>query len=139
MEKFRVDRVKKAMEKVAIDKWDRQGTHEWKFVKVENIPNAIPMSNMDHTVHDIHCILKACYKVARKRFVDTVCMQGTDHHLLSGDDSPLRIFSPLFITSLTHEQLESIAGEDQSATHLRKTLQAEIKALEDGRKLLRTV
>jgi len=93
---------------------------------------------MDHTVLDIHSILRAYYKVARKRFLDTVCMQGTDYHLLSGGDSPLRIFSPMFITSLTNEQHESIAGEDPSSKHLRKTLKLEIKALEDGKKLLRT-
>lgn len=94
---------------------------------------------MDHTVLDIHSTLKAYYKVARKRFVDTVCMQGTDYHLLSGSDSPLRIFSPMFITSLTNEQLESIAGEDPSSRHLRKTLKREINVLEDGKKLLRAV
>ena len=136
---FRMDRQMKAMEKLAVDKWDNRGISEGKFVKLDNIPKAIPMGNMDHTVLDIHSILKAYYKVARKRFVDTVCMQGTDYHLLSGDDSPLRIFSPLFITSLTNDQLESIAGENPSSKHLRKTLKLEIKALEDGKKLLRTL
>lgn len=29
-----------------------------------------------HTVRDIHDILKSCYKVARKRCVDNVCMKG---------------------------------------------------------------
>jgi hypothetical protein len=139
LQKFRMDRVQKALEDVAQEKFSRHGSPEGKFVKLESIATAIPMGNVEHTVLDIHSILKSYYKVARKRFVDTVCMQGTDYHLLSGDGSPLRIFSPLFVSSLTNEQLESIAGEDPSSKRLRKALKLEIKALEDGKKLLRTV
>lgn len=36
----------------------------------------------DHTVQDIHGILESYYKVARKRFVDNVCMQAVDYYLV---------------------------------------------------------
>jgi Dynamin central region/Dynamin family len=133
LQKFRMDRVKKALESAAqVDPTER-------WVRLERAVTSVPMGNVEHTILDIHAILKSYYKVARKRFVDNVCMQGTDYHLLSSDDSPLRIFSPLFVSSLANEQLESIAGEDPSSKRLRKTLKLEIKALEDGKKLLRTV
>ena len=133
LQKFRVDKVKKALESPArADPTER-------CVGLEKAITLVPIGNVEQTILDIHAILKSYYKVARKRFVDTVCMQGTDYHLLSSDDSPLRIFSPLFVSSLTNGQLESIAGEDPSSKRLRKTPKLEIEALEDGKKLLRTV
>lgn len=139
LQRFRMDRVQKTLKDIAQEKYDKYGSPEGKFVKLESITTAIPWTNVEHTVLDIHSILKSYYKVARKRFVDTVCMQGTDYHLLSGDGSPLRIFSPLFVSSLTNGQLDSIAGEDPSSKRLRKALKLEIQALEDGTKLLRTM
>lgn len=59
-----------------------------------NASQRAPLSNMEHTLRDIHDILKSYYKVARKRFVDNVCIRGTDCHLTTGPDTPLRIFSP---------------------------------------------
>jgi hypothetical protein len=134
-----MDRIQKALKDIAQERFTRHGESEGKFVKLERIATAIPVGNAEHTVLDVHSILKSYYKVARKRFVDTVCMQGTDYHLLSGDGSPLRIFSPLFVSSLTNEQLESIAGEDPSSKRIRKAMKLEIKALEDGKKLLKTI
>jgi len=59
-----------------------------------NASRRAPLSNMEHTVRDIHDILKSYYKVARKRFVDNVGIQGTDFHLIIGTDTPLLVFSP---------------------------------------------
>ena len=39
-----------------------------------NAAQRTPVGNMEHTVRDIHDILRSYYKVARKRFVDNVCM-----------------------------------------------------------------
>ena len=69
-------------------------------------------SNLKHTVNDLHDILHSYYKVARKRFVDIVCMQAADYFLVTGHDAPMRVFSPRFVSELTNEQLEAIAGED---------------------------
>ena len=63
-------------------------------------------------------------------------MQAADYHLAHGPDSPLRVFSPAFVKSLTKEQLEAIAGEDLSKKRKRAELDREIKSLEDGMKLL---
>ena len=101
------------------------------FVKHQSNSN-----NLDFVVHDLHDILSAYYKVARKRFVDVVCMQGTDYHLIAGPDTPLKVFTPEFVSSLSREQLESIAGEDLSTRRKRKELRNEIANLEKGRKVL---
>jgi hypothetical protein len=46
------------------------------------------MSNVDHTVQDIHDILESYYNVARKRVVDKVNMQAVDYHLVLGPGAP---------------------------------------------------
>jgi hypothetical protein len=40
---------------------------------VDKIFRPVLMSNLEHIVGDIHNILKAYYKPARERFVDTIC------------------------------------------------------------------
>ena len=39
-------------------------------------------------------------------------MQAADYFLVTGHDAPMRVFSPRFVSELTNEQLEAIAGED---------------------------
>jgi hypothetical protein len=95
------------------------------------------MNNVEHTIQVIHDILKLCYKVARKPFVDTACMQGSDFYLLTGAISPLRIFGTVFLSELSAAQLDAIANEDTPIKKLRKNLKNEITALEEGMKLLR--
>ncbi|KAF2230737.1 dynamin GTPase [Viridothelium virens] len=108
-----------------------------KVVRFEDITTAEPpMSNTQHTVRELHDILFSYYKVARKRFVDNVCMQAVDHHLISGLESPLQLFSSDFVTDLSEEELEDIAGEDEGLKRQRKQLEKEIKDLEAGRKIL---
>jgi hypothetical protein len=94
------------------------------------------MSNLDYTIRDIHDTLKSYYKVARKRFADTVVMQGADHFLVMGPESPLKVFSPGFVADLTDEQLEAICGEDAFTRRKRKQLRKEIRDLEVGKKIL---
>lgn len=95
-----------------------------------------PMSNIDHTVQDIHDILSSYYKVARKRFVDNVCLQATGYHLVHGPNTPLKLFSPEFVSDLSDEQLEEIAGEDLALKRKRAQLKKEIHDLEAGRRTL---
>jgi hypothetical protein len=107
-------------------------------------------------------ISRAYYKVAHKRFVDTVCMQyvfsellppppylpqmnkadsenfnrGADHYLVTGPDTPLKVFSPNSVAGLTDMQLEAIAGEELGTKRKSKQLQKEIRDLEAGKKIL---
>ena len=93
-------------------------------------------TNLEHTVCDIHDILKSYYKVARKRFVDNVMMQAADYHLVTGPDSPIKVFTPAFVSDLTAEQLEQIAGEHTATKRRRAELKREIESLEKGKKMI---
>ena len=94
------------------------------------------MSNVDHTVRDIHDILDSYYKVARKRFVDNVCMQAADHYLVTGPEAPMKLFSPPWVNDLSDERLEEIVGEGRASKRRRLELQREVEDLEAGKAVL---
>ncbi|CZT13817.1 uncharacterized protein RAG0_17308 [Rhynchosporium agropyri] len=105
-------------------------------IRLEDIMSHHPMSNIEHIVQDLHDILKSYYQVTWKRAVDIVCIQAAQHHLISGPGTPLKLFSPAFVSVMTSEQLQEIAGEDPSQIRKRKLLQKEIEDLEKGKKIL---
>lgn len=112
----------------------RQGYGE--VVRLGDALKGQNMSNDSHTVHDIHDILKSYYKVTRKTFVDNVCKQATDHFLLAGPDSPLYLFSPVFVSRLSTTELENIAGELPGTKRIRAQLGKEIASLTEAKKIL---
>ncbi|KAI9700516.1 MAG: hypothetical protein M1820_006815 [Bogoriella megaspora] len=95
-----------------------------------------PMSNTEHTIREMHDILRAYYQVAQKRFIDYVCIQAADHHLINGPKSPLKLFSPSYVMGLSEEQMDNVASEDPALRRRRKNLRKEIEDLEAGRKIL---
>jgi hypothetical protein len=105
-------------------------------VRLDDVVETRSMSNIQHVVQEVHDILESYYKVARKRFTDNLCMQAADYHLVTGPDSPLRLFSPPFVTKLTEEQLMEIAGEDAALRRKRAALMKKIADLEAGKKVL---
>ncbi|GME37743.1 Dynamin GTPAse [Neofusicoccum parvum] len=106
------------------------------YVRIDDLVQSRHISNKDHTIQDLHDILESYYKVARKRCVDTLCMQAAGYHLISGPETPLRLFTPAFVSKLSHEQLEEIAGEDAFVRRRRGQLTKELEDLEKGRKIL---
>lgn len=94
------------------------------------------MNNQQQTTQDIHDILKSYYKVARKRFVDNMCMQAADFYLVTGLEAPMKLFSPSWVYSLSREQLENIVGEEASVRRKRRQLKKQVTELEMGRKIL---
>ena len=107
-----------------------------KVVHLNTIMQSSTASNTDHTIRDLHDILKSYYKVARKRFVDVVCMQAVDHYLITGPAAPVKLFSPTFVSALKEDQLDRIAGEDVSTRRKREELRREIGNLTNGKKIL---
>jgi hypothetical protein len=94
------------------------------------------MSNAEHAVQDLQENLEAYYKVARKRFVDNVCMQATGYYLLQGPATPMGLLSHSLISSLGREQLDEIAGEEVTLKMKRDQLHKEITDLSTARDIL---
>lgn len=135
LEKSRNARMKAQLQKNAF--WDQN--QQSNVVKLDAVlSSATNSSNLKHTVDDLHDILKSYYKVARKRFVDVVCMQAADFHLVTGPDAPIKVFSPTFVGGLTPEQLEAIAGEDLVTRRKREELTRKIENLEVGKRIALT-
>jgi hypothetical protein len=123
------NRMTTTMEKRSFD----DCTHDT-VVKLDDVVKNPPLSNTEHVVQDIHDILFSHYKVARKRFVDNVCVHVVDHFLVNGPETPLTLFSPSFVSGLDVDQLDSIAGEDFVTKRRWQQVKKEIQSLEVGRK-----
>lgn len=123
--------MKTAMKEKSFD----EGKHGL-VVRLNDVVQNHPMSNVEHIVHDIHDILLSYYEIARKRFVDSVYVHAVDHFLINGSETPLALFSPEFVLGLDVDQLEMIAGEDTLTKRKRQQLKKEIESLEAGRRIL---
>ncbi|MCJ1386401.1 hypothetical protein MMC17_009527 [Xylographa soralifera] len=131
LENCRQERVRQTMKEKSFDDCSH-GT----VVRLDDIITNRSLSNVEHVVQDLHDILRSYYKVSRKRFVDIVCMQGADYHVISGPLTPLKLFSPAFVGDMTVEQLAEIAGEDAVLKQKRERLRKEIEDLETGKKIM---
>lgn len=112
------------------------GCQHGTVVRLADITKQHHMSNEEHIVQDLHDILQSYYKVALKRFIDNICMQAVDYYLVTGLKTPMGLFSPTFVASLTKDQLEDIAGEEESLTSTRRYLSKKLKDLEEAKKTL---
>ncbi|KAH8587504.1 hypothetical protein B0O99DRAFT_694386 [Bisporella sp. PMI_857] len=129
--KAREARLKLQLE--ALNSWQTEGGGG-PLLRLKDILGVV-MSNDDHTIQDLHDTLKSYYKVARKRFVDAVCLQAVDHFLVSGKTSPLWIFSPQFISKMSDAELHQIAGDEDDAIRRRIMLETELGSLRTGEKI----
>jgi hypothetical protein len=72
-----------------------------------------------------------------KRFVDNVFSQAVNYRLLSGPESPLRLFSEQWVLSLDAKKLFLVAGESRFTRERRERLKNEIQDLEVAMEILR--
>ncbi|KAF3015151.1 hypothetical protein E8E15_003066 [Penicillium rubens] len=131
LEKCRQKRMYSTAAKNSID-----NCKHGEVVRLSDLAHQHHMSNIEHTVRDIHDILDSYYKVARKRFLDTVCMQAADYCLVTGPEAPMKLFSPSWVNDLSNERLEEIVGEGRALKRRRRQLQKEIEDLEAGKAVL---
>lgn len=111
---------------------------EKSVIDVDAIPTAVTKkSNKKHDIESIHDILEAYYKVATTRFVDNVFQQAVDYKLLSGPNSPLRLFSEQWVVHLSDEVLTSVARESRMIRDRRKKLKRTIEDLKAAVDILR--
>jgi hypothetical protein len=88
---------------------------------------------------EIHDVLRSYYSVALGRIIDSVCQQVVYHFLLLGKGSPLSIFCPELIMSLSDVQLAAVASEDALVHEKRERLGREIDKLRKAVEELRFV
>lgn len=59
-----------------------------------------------------------------------------DYHLVTGPDTPVKVFTPKFVSELSDEQLKRIAGEDTAIHRRRAELARDIEDLTKGIEVL---
>lgn len=96
-----------------------------------------PPETGDQVVQRIHDNLKTYYYLSRTRFIDNIRMQAAYYSLVTGPATPLKLFTPQFVASLTPEQLGDVAGEDPSLRRQRADLERDIHQLQRGIDILR--
>ncbi|KAK1624560.1 dynamin family protein [Colletotrichum phormii] len=106
-------------------------------INLSDVADAVTnKSNTAHATETIHDTLEAYYKVAYKRFVDNVFSQAVDYKLLSGPESPLRLFSEQWVLCLDPKKLLVVAGESRRTRERRERLKKEIQDLEVAMEIL---
>lgn len=90
-----------------------------------------------YIAEEVHDLLMSYYEVARDRFIDNVYLQAITHCLMSGFESPLRLFSEQWVLELEPEKLEAIAGESFQLREQRDRLTKRIKDLNEAVAILR--
>ncbi|KAM7223606.1 P-loop containing nucleoside triphosphate hydrolase protein [Rhypophila decipiens] len=99
-------------------------------------PSGDNKDNKEQVKEEIFDKLQAYYDIASKRFLDNVFRQAVDYHLLTGPDSPLRVFSEQWVIGLSKERLDDIAGEPRAIREKREGLDKKIEDLEAAIKIL---
>ncbi|XMA20789.1 hypothetical protein WAI453_013580 [Rhynchosporium graminicola] len=133
LRKAREDRIRRRF--ASLETWATKDTQREPLLRLKDTL-AMFMSNDGQSAQDLHDTLEAYYKVARKRFVDAICLQAVDHFLISSKYGPLWLFSPQFIGTLTDIDLNEIAGEGHEAVSRRERLIEEIESLKAGQRIL---
>ncbi|KAL5325396.1 hypothetical protein ACEPPN_006521 [Leptodophora sp. 'Broadleaf-Isolate-01'] len=133
LRKAREDRIKRQL--INFQSWKTDDVQKEPLLRLKDTI-AMFVSNDGQSAQDLHDTLEAYYKVARKRFVDAICLQAVDHFLISNKQGPLWLFSAQFIGTMTNKELKEIAGEGNEAVNRRERLIEEIESLKAGQKIL---
>lgn len=142
VQKSRLDGTQKmlerALETAKVTEEDFLGTKSISDISVETLIAAV-RSNVVVDMDEQACSealdgLKAYYKVALKTFVDNVCRQVVERHLLRNLPS---MFSPRVVAMYTDEELEQIAGEKPEIVRKRKQLREQLGNLRVWLEVLR--
>ncbi|TAQ84807.1 hypothetical protein B7494_g6867 [Chlorociboria aeruginascens] len=133
LRKAREDRIKRQL--INLQSWRSPDPQKEPLLRLRDTI-AVLVSNENHTIQDLHDTLEAYYKVARKRFVDAICLQAVDHFLISSKSGPLWLFSPQFVGGMSNLELTQIAGESDGAALRRSRLVDEIANLKAGERIM---
>jgi len=133
LRKLREDRVTKQLTHLSSRRIQDSKTI---YIPSDDAFKLLAGSNVDSAVQEAHDTLQSYYKVAKKRFIDVVCMQAVDHILITSPNSPLKVFTPKYVGQLSLTILSELAGEDSVVVEYRRELEEKVRVLQEGVKLL---
>ncbi|KAF3910516.1 Dynamin [Orbilia brochopaga] len=95
--------------------------------------DAVTVDMEDQACKEATAALKAYYKVTLKTFVDNVCRQVVERHILTDLSE---IFSPVSVMKLSNEKVEHLAAESDEVQQKRQELETLRAQLESGLSVL---
>ncbi|KAI1915898.1 hypothetical protein LOZ65_005351 [Ophidiomyces ophidiicola] len=110
-------------------KWTSTHPHIDKAKILSEAQNAIIVDMNEQTCQEATAALDAYCKVAMKTFVDNVCRQVIERHIVSKLPN---VFNPTTVLSLTDKELQKIAAEPGSKTERRKELTHLVSMLKES-------
>ncbi|KAJ5713142.1 uncharacterized protein N7483_010323 [Penicillium malachiteum] len=122
IQKTRFEKEKKDLEKVVKDSISENSRISKGLINslINSLQRTVEVNMVDQACSDALTALNAYYKVAVKTFVDNVCRQVIERHLLTLLPS---MFDPTLISSYSDKKLVHLAGESPSTIQYRvKTL-----------------
>lgn len=94
-------------------------------------------ANTSHANDEVHDALKAYYKIAAKRFQDNLYMQAVVHALMSGEETPLGVFSQGWVIGLGREELDRLVGDSETTKEKRRRIEGRKADLQKAMGILR--
>jgi len=79
LRKAREDRIRRQL--LSLKSWTTNDTEKEPLLRLKDTITT-SVSNEGQSIQYLHDTLEAYYKVARKRFVDAICVQAIDHFLI---------------------------------------------------------
>lgn len=92
------------------------------------------MSNSRNLENEIHDTLKAYYEIARDDYIEYVT-QHIVENFINDEDGPVLFFSPLYVASLSDNDIEELAMEDEDVVKQRTQQEAILKRLEHAERI----
>ena len=86
------------------------------------------MSNSRNLENEIHDTLKAYYEIARDDFIEFVT-QHIVESFINSDKGPVLQFSPVYVASLSDDDIEDLGMEDPAVSRKRSENEATLKEL----------
>jgi hypothetical protein len=122
----RQDRVISRLKKMGFS--DDNTYHKVTLSQLERVTH---LSNEDQAVFDIHDILKAYYKVALKRFTDSVVLQAIERCYF-GRGGPVMLITPEYIGEFSDQDLDEVAHETYDTARARNDNGTRLQRLEQA-------
>lgn len=131
-------RMEKELSEKKSTQVDKSKANATTVISMEDVQSAMrDKDDGKYIAEEVHDLIKSYYEVARDRFIDNIYLQIIAHYLVSGEESPLRLFSEAWVLSLTPEKLDAIAGESSQTRSQRERLTRRIQDLTEAVAILR--
>ena len=108
----------------------------WKYLDALNVLPSDPASARWFSCEQALDCLQAIYEIKRDAFIDDILSQVIDMHMVRGLDE---VVSPVWVASLSDDQIQSLAGEPEEVQRVRQFHQDRLEKQKRAQRILKEV